>query len=175
MKKRLARKGTKRNARKKISWWIYLVIFGLVILAALFILYMNNQGSIGNEETPLVFLATNNCTQLKDNFDLAAGLSLDDTGFCEYENNTEILGPLWVGGTLKNIESVYSSVYNRYENKLEFQGNNKKRTIWINLQTNTFPYQIGKFYKFNLRGECFYRDSNTSRGSFASDLGLLNC
>ncbi len=83
--------------------------------------------------------------------------------------------PIWVGGTLVDVSKIYDRSFDRYVHRLTFQGLKTKEDIIINTyQTDTIPYKVGKFYKFDLANNCPLISSAASSGNFFDpDLNAL--
>jgi len=86
---------------------------------------------------------------------------------------------VFVGGVLLNVTTIYDKVLKRYEHGLNFFGGEKEGWIFILSERETIPYEIGKFYKFDLIRKCDFLDSSTDIG-FYNDAGFkelkeMNC
>ena len=93
----------------------------------------------------------NSCNKLSKNFDLI----IDSSNFVECDGwNVNNQNPIWVGGKLINISKIYVDSYKRNEFTLAFQGYKKQGNLYIGTKNEIIPYEIGKFYKFDLGNRC---------------------
>ena len=83
---------------------------------------------------------------------------------------------IMVGGTLIDKEDCqYVDTYKHYECDLTFEGYDKQGKLLLTSSTDSLPYQIGQFYRFDLGGYCERIFSMAFSGSFGGDLEPLNC
>jgi len=108
------------------------------------------------------------CEKLKTSFDS----NINSFGVAECE---EVQGPVWVGGTLLSTSTIYSTAYERYEHTLTLQGLEEQGIIIILSSQETLPYQIGNFYKFDLKGKCALIQSSSSSEAFTGELIETTC
>lgn len=116
----------------------------------------------------------NSCNKLSKNFDLM----IDSTNLVECDGyNASNQNPIWVGGKLINISKIYVDSYKKNEFTLTFQGFKKQGNIYIGTKGEIIPYEVGKFYKFDLTNKCKLNRSMASSGMFSdpnlSELGGL--
>lgn len=84
--------------------------------------------------------------------------------------------PILVGGKLIDTSKLSTPWYgeNRSEFTLTFKGFKKERRLRIATGEEAVPYEIGKFYRFDLGRECPLIHSMASSGNFLdSDLNAL--
>lgn len=118
---------------------------------------------------------TNTCDDLAKNFD--AKINSIGVAVCDVYNKLPAEGgqkPIWVGGTLIDISKTYNSAADRNEFHLTFQGATKQGTISIGTKSDSIPYSINQFYKFDLGHICELIYSMQSSGMFSDpDLNAL--
>ena len=84
----------------------------------------------------------------------------------------------WIGGTLVNVSKNHHPL-GFYTYKLYFIG--KEKGEYISIQTNKkdFPYEVGKFYKFDINKKCDLLFSAAMSGQFPdpylNELEPLDC
>jgi hypothetical protein len=102
------------------------------------------------------------CKELSSNFDAKINsINPEECDKWDFGKN-----PIWVGGTLKNMSTTYDSWHNHGVHSLTFVGIKKEGIMRINTNISEIPYQIGKYYKFDLGKECVLFYSMASSGSF---------
>lgn len=128
--------------------------------------------SIGCTQNIKLNVSGSDCAQLKENLDITAYFGLGDFNCAEKD-----AFPIWVGGILRNITKSSATGYNRDEYRMTFEGVKKSRTIAVSIfysNSKELPYEIGKFYSFDLRKHCTLMTSSASSGMFYDpDLNAL--
>ena len=115
-------------------------------------------------------LQQNPCEELAKNFDAKK----DSIGPEACNAWSESREPIWVGGKLINVSKMYQPGYERNEFTLTFQGFETQGNIYIGTTNEGIPYEIGKFYKFDLGNKCKLLYSAASSGAFSDpDLDAL--
>ena len=115
------------------------------------------------------YFEQNECDKLTKEFDKQAKIVNGNIGLEEcttYDPDTGIVDTvkgITVGATLLDIKSRY---INAYYHTLTLKGDKKQGTISIKSSQPTIPYQIGKFYKFDLGRVCSNYFSAGSGGRF---------
>jgi len=144
----------------------YYWMIGLVAILSLVGLLINaHTQTIGNSTIPKSFNDQRNiCEDLTLNFDAKID-SLDYDGCNRWSREGK--KPIWVGARLINITRIYNEAYERYEFKLTFKGYKKQGDIYIGTKNESIPYEVGKFYKFDLSRECWLIYSMASSGMFS--------
>lgn len=115
------------------------------------------------DELPFGEVKIYDCNQLSTNLD--SHRSFSPRVCSDWETND--YEPIEVGGLLINIDKSYEEDNERYAFVLTFQGILSHRDIRITSKNDTLPYEIEKYYRFDLGNECFLMDSTTSSGNFA--------
>ncbi len=141
----------------------YYWIIGIIAVLGLFFI----SGCVQQTKTSNVTLTHNtqidNCRELSKNFDAR----IDTISVAECDKwVTEGNKPIWVGGKLINVSKTYITSYKRNEFTLIFQGSQKQGKIYIGTKNESIPYEISKFYKFDLGNKCKLIYSMTSSGMF---------
>ena len=103
------------------------------------------------------------CESLAKNFDA----KIDSISITTCDKWADGSKPIWMGGTLISISKIYNSAYERNEFTLTFQGFENQGKIYISAKNNELPYEIGKFYKFDLGNKCKLFQSMASSGMFS--------
>jgi hypothetical protein len=103
------------------------------------------------------------CEALTDDFDAYIGQV--DTTVCD-RWETEGKEPNLVGGKIVNISKVYNEAYTRNEFTLTIKGSSKLGQIYIGTQGSSIPYEVGRFYRFDLTNLCPLMRSAASSGMF---------
>jgi len=145
------------------------LIIGLIaILSILFIGGCTYRSEISN--TPLISDAqvisdtlVADCEELNNNLNV----KMDLIGVSKCMEWASEGKSIWVGGKLINISRVNNPAYDRNEFGLTFQGPQKREGISIGVKVGqSLPYEVGKFYRFNLRNTCALLQSMASSGMF---------
>lgn len=105
------------------------------------------------------------CKKLSRDFDTKIDT---DNGECDKWDIDK--KPIWVGGKLVSISQMSKASenpYGRNEFSLTFKGDQKQGNIYINTKNEIIPYEVNKFYKFDLGNKCKLRRSMASSGGFS--------
>jgi len=125
----------------------------ILMLVGILVISGCSTQEIKNYDQPMNI---NNCEDISKNFD--EKINNIFIGCEQWDSDRE---PLWVGGTLIEINSNYDEV------RLNFEGFEKQGEIYIkNYGNKTIPYEINQFYRFDLNNVCGGRFSAASSGAF---------
>lgn len=115
------------------------------------------------------------CDRFKESFD--ENIDGPYAGQCENWHNGD--NPIWVGGTLIDIEQHDVST-KKWIYELYFIGDKKKGIIYIETNITMLPYSLNRFYIFDLGNKCPYLNSGGSKGNLYLDEAMkefaeINC
>ncbi|PIN90613.1 hypothetical protein COU57_03080 [Candidatus Pacearchaeota archaeon CG10_big_fil_rev_8_21_14_0_10_32_14] len=129
----------------------YILLVVVIILVGLYFFYLYfNSNNI------------NNCKKLAERLDNEAVSKISLGKRCDDWEDKQL--PLYVGGYLENMTRTKD--YDYYTYTLVFKGIKNRLIILIETKEDSIPYNTGKFYKFNLNGQCRLSYLSTFSGKF---------
>ena len=142
----------------------YYLIIGIIAIFGILVISGCVQQTKTSDTTVIPDTQVDTCEELTNNF----GVKIDSIGAAECDKwATEGNKPIWVGGKLIDISKTDSAAYERNEFTLTFQSSQKQGKIYIGTKSESIPYEIGKFYKFDLGNKCKLIYSMASSGMFS--------
>lgn len=149
---------------KGVLVFFVVLVFGIIGVFVSLILFFNLDWDFNK----IVVEDKTECDLLKEAYD--EKINYFDAVECNKVELFEIEN-VYVGGTLLNTSWEYDKVLKRYEHRMKFVGDEIEGWIFILSEREQIPYEVGKFYKFDLIRKCDFLKSSTDIG-FYNDEGF---
>ena len=141
------------------------LVIGIIVVIIVILMGIFIQQTQTPDTTSITDNQINTCEGLVNNFDV----QIDSNRHTECDKwvMEKKPKPILVGGKLIEISKTDGEAYERNEFMLTFKGFQKQGKIYIGTKNESVPYEIGKFYKFDLGNECKLIYSMASSGMFS--------